>query len=80
MSALHSTHPMIGFFASKFSRGEDDRTAPSPMSRLWTTLTTWQDRAVMRHHLLGMNEHMLKDIGLSRSASEREANKHFWER
>jgi uncharacterized protein YjiS (DUF1127 family) len=71
---------MIGFFAGKFTRGEDEPTGASLMSRLWAALTTWQNRAMMRHHLLGMNEHMLKDIGLTRSDAEREANKPFWER
>jgi uncharacterized protein YjiS (DUF1127 family) len=80
MSALHSTHPMIGFFASAFTRGEEYRTEHSLVRRLWTALATWQNRAMMRQHLLGMNEHMLKDIGLTRSDAQREANKPFWER
>jgi uncharacterized protein YjiS (DUF1127 family) len=79
MSALHSTHPMIGFFASAFTRGQEENTGPSPMRRLWTTLAAWQNRAMMRHHLLGMNEYMLKDIGLTRADAQREANKPFWE-
>ena len=80
MSALHSTHPMIGFFASVFARGVEEPTEPTLFGRAWRTLTTWQNRAMMRQHLLGMNEYMLKDIGLSRSDAQREANKPFWER
>ena len=80
MSALHSTHPMIGFFAGAFTRNEEYRTGHSLVRRLWTTLANWQNRAMMRQHLLGMNEHMLKDIGLTRSDAQREANKPFWER
>jgi uncharacterized protein YjiS (DUF1127 family) len=80
MTALHSTHPMIGFFASVFTRGQEENTGPSLVSRLWTTLSNWQNRAMMRQHLLAMNEHMLKDIGLTRSDAQREANKPFWER
>ncbi|HKY95543.1 MAG TPA: DUF1127 domain-containing protein [Kiloniellales bacterium] len=80
MSALHSTHPMIGFFANAFARDEKKSAGPGMMSRLWSTLATWRNRAVMRHHLLAMNEHMLKDIGLTRADAQREVNKPFWER
>jgi uncharacterized protein YjiS (DUF1127 family) len=79
MSTLHNAHPMIGFFASVFSRGAEDRSQPSLFRRMLNVVMTWQNRATMRHHLLNMNEHMLKDIGLSRADAQREANKHVWE-
>jgi len=42
------------------------------------TLLAWQDRAGMRHHLRSLNDHQLKDIGLTRADVEREACKPFW--
>lgn len=79
MSALHNAHPKIGFFANAFLRDEETETEPSAMGRLWKGLATWRNRAVMRQHLLNMNDHMLHDIGLTRSDAMREANKPAWE-
>ena len=42
------------------------------------TLLTWQDRFNQRHHLAGLDDHALKDMGLSRGDVEREASKGFW--
>jgi uncharacterized protein YjiS (DUF1127 family) len=41
-------------------------------------LTTWQDRAAMRHHMQDLDEHILSDIGKSRVEIQREAAKTFW--
>ena len=38
----------------------------------------WHDRARQRHHLMGLDEHQLKDIGVSRAEAEHEARKPFW--
>jgi len=38
----------------------------------------WRDRSRQRRILLRLDEHMLHDIGLSRSDVEREASKPFW--
>jgi len=38
----------------------------------------WQDRARQRHNLLEMDDHLLRDIGLSRADLENEATKPFW--
>ena len=58
---------------------------PDPLlSHLWhvvgETLHTWHERAVTRRELAGMDEHLLHDIGLSRSDVLREARKPFWRR
>ncbi len=52
---------------------------------LWTlperfanTVYEWQKRASGRRHLRQLNDHMLKDIGLSRFDVEREAGQPFW--
>lgn len=41
-------------------------------------LVIWQERAEQRQMLSELNEHMLKDIGVSRSDAYREARKPFW--
>jgi len=42
------------------------------------TVLDWQDRARQRHSMLEMDDHLLRDIGLSRSDLENEAAKPFW--
>jgi uncharacterized protein YjiS (DUF1127 family) len=42
------------------------------------TVLDWQDRARQRHNLLEMDDHLLRDIGLSRADLENEAAKPFW--
>ena len=42
------------------------------------TVLDWQDRARQRHNLLEMDDHLLRDIGLSRADLENEATKPFW--
>jgi uncharacterized protein YjiS (DUF1127 family) len=41
-------------------------------------LLRWSELARQRRALLALNEHMLKDIGVSRAAAEREASRPFW--
>ena len=38
----------------------------------------WQERARQRHMLATMDAHLLRDIGLDRSAAREEAEKPFW--
>ena len=42
------------------------------------TLLDWQDRARQRHRLSEMDDHLLRDIGLSRADLEHETAKPFW--
>lgn len=41
-------------------------------------LLVWQERWEQRERLSGLDEHILRDIGLSRADAAREANKPFW--
>ena len=41
-------------------------------------LLRWQERASMRRGLEGLDDHMLRDIGLSRGQLLHEARKPFW--
>ncbi len=47
--------------------------------RLIDTLLDWQERARQRHHLSGLDDHLLRDIGLSRADVEHETAKPFWQ-
>lgn len=38
----------------------------------------WQERVRQRYHLSGLDDRLLKDIGLSRADVEREVDKPFW--
>lgn len=42
-------------------------------------LITWQERARERQRLASLDEHMLRDIGVSRSQVYREIGKPFWQ-
>ena len=41
-------------------------------------LLVWQERARQRAVLASLDPHLLKDIGVSAAAAEREARKPFW--
>ena len=41
---------------------------------------TWIERHRQRNALLGLNDALLKDIGISRADAVREGEKHFWTR
>jgi uncharacterized protein YjiS (DUF1127 family) len=47
--------------------------------RAITTLLGWQDLARQRRALLRLDDHMLKDVGLSRADAMREAERRFWD-
>lgn len=49
------------------------------VAKLLEKLAIWQERTGQRHTLSELNEHMLKDIGVSRSDAFREARKPFWQ-
>lgn len=42
-------------------------------------ILTWHDRAAQRRALAELNDHGLKDIGLSRADAARETMKRFWQ-
>ena len=46
--------------------------------RVFDGLFAWQRRAADRRALLVMDDHLLRDIGLSRADIEAEASKPFW--
>ncbi len=46
--------------------------------RAFGVLLQWQERSTQRHQLAALEEHYLKDLGLSRADVERETRKPFW--
>jgi uncharacterized protein YjiS (DUF1127 family) len=41
-------------------------------------LLEWQDRAAQRAHLAALDDHALRDVGLSRADVQMEVDKPFW--
>jgi len=54
------------------------REGRSVVGRIVGLLLLWQGRARERHTLAGLDDRMLKDIGLDRADITREADKPFW--
>lgn len=52
--------------------------APQPWTGLVATLERWVERRRQRRALLELNEHMLKDIGVSAADAWQESQKPFW--
>jgi uncharacterized protein YjiS (DUF1127 family) len=71
--------PLGASYATLAGRAASDRQTGRA---LWTEIVevvlTWLERARERRHLSQFNDHMLKDIGLSRSEVETEIAKPFW--
>jgi uncharacterized protein YjiS (DUF1127 family) len=53
-------------------------SGPGPLRSLVERLLRWQSRAQQRRMLLELDDHMLKDIGLTRADVWQETRKPFW--
>ena len=51
-----------------------DRALGAALDRL----LSWQDRMRSRRMLRGLDDHMLRDIGIDRSTAEQEGSMPFW--
>ncbi len=56
------------------------RSSLRALERALDLLLTWQERTRQRRQLEQLNDHLLRDIGLSRADVLAEATKRFWER
>jgi uncharacterized protein YjiS (DUF1127 family) len=54
------------------------RRAAPRLRQIRDTLRLWQDRVRGRHQLRELDDHVLRDIGITRLQAEAEANKPFW--
>jgi uncharacterized protein YjiS (DUF1127 family) len=60
-------------------RDETNEFAPLGLiSRIVATIREWRRRVRSRHGVRELNDHMLKDIGLTRDAVAHEVAKPFW--
>ena len=58
--------------------GRRERAIGQALEALVRLLLAWQERADERLRLREMDDHMLKDIGVSRADALRESAKPFW--
>lgn len=65
---------MIYALTSRARRGDILGT----LAQAFDLVLLWHDRSVQRHHLAALDDHVLKDIGLSRADVVRESSKPFW--
>jgi uncharacterized protein YjiS (DUF1127 family) len=49
------------------------------LARVVARLLDWHDLARQRQALAALDDHMLKDIGLSRADARQEADRRFWD-
>ncbi len=79
-SPIPVTH--AGACAQTASRPVDIAALPGVLvrtvDRAFETLWLWQTRAGERMHLLTLDDHELRDIGITRAEAEAEARKPFW--
>ena len=54
------------------------RSVGTFLAGILNRLAEWQERHEQRAHLAGMDDRMLKDIGVSSVDAAREADKPFW--
>jgi len=59
--------------------GELARSAGAALAQGLLTLLRWQELARQRRALAALDDHMLKDIGLSRAAVAQETGRWFWD-
>jgi uncharacterized protein YjiS (DUF1127 family) len=56
-----------------------DADAGRWFARGWAAVNAWRARLRERNALAGLDERMLKDIGLSRADAIYETSKYFWQ-
>ena len=49
-----------------------------PLAAAWLLVSSWIERSRQRKALAALNDHELRDIGITRVEAAREAEKRFW--
>lgn len=76
-STLAAASASTGQAAASRSSGAPWRTG-RPLRRALDTVRLWQQRARGRQQLGTFDDHLLRDIGITRLQAEAEAQKPFW--
>lgn len=53
--------------------------AVGPLRRIARTMVLWHERSRQRRRLLDLDDHLLRDLGLTRAEVEDEWQKPFWQ-
>lgn len=81
MNTTHST--LIGTTGTSAALGRGVRSALTFASgaifAMVDRVTLWLDRIEQRRHLASLDDHLLRDIGVSRTDVQNEVAKRFWE-
>ena len=76
-STLATASPVTNGTVASHRQGTPWRTA-SPWRLALDTVRLWQQRAQGRRQLRTFDDHLLRDIGITRLQAEAEAHKPFW--
>lgn len=57
---------------------KDSPKTVHPLGATWKAVVRWIERARQRQVLATLDDHMLRDIGVTRTDAERECRKPFW--
>jgi uncharacterized protein YjiS (DUF1127 family) len=67
------------FVAPRDGRKPRRQAAVGPIDRALAMLRQWRQRARSRSELAGLDDYLLRDIGVSRSQAQFESGKRFWQ-
>ena len=71
--------PTIDLFLPRtYSTWHATRERIHPVAAAWVLLATWIERARQRNALTALDDHQLRDIGITRLDAARECEKPFW--
>ena len=71
--------PMTDFFLPRtYSTWRPLREPIQPVAAAWGLLAKWVERTRQRHALADLDDHQLRDIGITRVDAARECEKPFW--
>ena len=64
--------------AQPYSAWRRKRVPIHPFAAAWMLVASWIERTRQRDALAALDDHSLRDIGITRVEAEREARKPFW--
>ena len=79
MSTLESLAARHSFAPAAGRPDRTHRSATGAFARAFATLMRWQARHRERAHLAQLDDHLLRDMGLTRAEVARQVAKPFWQ-